>query len=187
MVKLITTKGSYVGFLNPTQNGRLLLVRRTSTHSIIPGVSFKGCWELPGGAEEEADQISYNYSVEVAFAKARDKVGIDVPPQDRPFLGPFYGTDFKGPAGYDEGQVVPVVSNLLPTLGETMWVDPTELDGLAQRFIPEDEAKKRGLPEADGLMSGKGKRMYLMAMSALVHSPNQQYHLSAVGYLQTWR
>jgi len=188
MAKLLTNVGMFVGFLNPKYDGKLLLVRRTSTDSIIPAISFKGNWELPGGAEEEADTVGYNYSVNVAFAKAKDKVGIDVPVDDQPFLGPVYGTSFKGPQGYDLGQVVPFVTKLEPTVGETMWVSPAELDALAAKFVSESDAKKQGLPEADGLLSGKCKRMYLMAMSCLAyHSPNPFYRMDACLLLRTCR
>jgi len=186
MDKLSTNVGMFVGFLRC--DGRLLLVRRTSTDSIIPDVSFKGNWELPGGAEEESDIVGYNYSVEVAFAKAKNKVGIDVSVDDQPFLGPIYGTSFKGPQGYDLGQVVPFVTELKPTLGETMWVSPAELEDLAAKFVSKSEAKKQGLPEANGLLSGKGKRMYLMAMSCLAfHSPSIVFKAHALAFLNACR
>ena len=61
-----------------------------------------------------------------------------------------------------------------------MWVSPEELEVIGQKFISETDAKKQGLSEADGLLSGKGKRMYLMAMSVLAyHSPNRTYRYNA--------
>ena len=87
MAKLITNVGVFVGFLNPKHDGKLLLVRRTSPDSIIPGVSFKGNWELPGDAMEEVDTIAYNQSVIVAFQKAKEKTGIEIPIAEQPFLG----------------------------------------------------------------------------------------------------
>ncbi|MSU54765.1 MAG: hypothetical protein EXS48_02975 [Candidatus Staskawiczbacteria bacterium] len=185
MPKLVTNVGAFVGFLNPKHDGRLLLVRRTSPDSIIPGVSFKGNWELPGGAMEEVDTMVYNQGVVVAFQKAKEKTGMDILISDQPFLGPWYGTSFKGPQGYDLGQIVPCVTEQEPTVGETIWVSSGELDALAQKFISETDAKKQNLPEADGLLSGKGKRMYLMAMSILAHhSPNALYRQDAEALLK---
>lgn len=183
MGKLLTTFGSYVGFINPKHDGRLLLVRRTQTDSIIPGVSFKGNWELPGGAVEEVDQVGYNYAIQTAFAKAKDKVGIDIPVDDQPFLGPAYGTFFKGPQAYDFAQVVPHITFSEPTVGETQWVSPAELETLALAFISETIAKNQGLSEAQGLLSGKGKRMYLMALYALTRSSNRDFMIEAANLI----
>ncbi|MBX4201205.1 hypothetical protein KW786_03750 [Candidatus Parcubacteria bacterium] len=184
MPKLSTNVGMYVGFLRET-DGKLLLVRRTDPTSIIPGVSFKGNWELPGGAEEEADTINYNHAVHTAFAKAKAKVGIDVSEGDQPFLGPLYGTSFKGPQGYDLAQIVPFVTSTQPATGETLWVSPGELEVLALAFVSETTAKAQGLAQAEGLLSGKGKRMYQMGMAALAHhSPNSAYRQEAMVFLK---
>ncbi|MDP2741113.1 MAG: NUDIX domain-containing protein [bacterium] len=139
MTKLTTNVGAFVGFL---YSGKLLLVRRTQEGSILPGISFKGNWELPGGALEEADVVEYDYLIQMAFRKAEEKVGIHIPPRLRPILGPVYSTFFKGPSGYDLACVVPFATSEEPKKGETVFVSPLELKALALEFVSETDAKK---------------------------------------------
>jgi len=174
MAKITTTFGAFVGFLNPNKQGKLLLVRRTSPDSILPGVSFKGNWELPGGALEEGMVVT-NYHIHIAFHKANEKVGIDIEPVFQPLLGPMYLTFFQGPQGNDVGGVIPWITDKEPQKGETMWVSPQELKTLADEFISETDAKARSLTEAKGLVSGWKKRMCCMALAALSQSPNPAY------------
>lgn len=186
--KLLITVGAYVGFMNPGfgNYGRILLVRRTRTDSIISGQSFRGNWELPGGAVEDVEDpsaIDYNYVVQTAFAKAKEKVGIVISPL--PQCGPFYSTFFKKENMNDLAVAIPCLTAEEPTVGETIWVSPAELDVLAGMFISETDAQKKGLAEAEGLLGGKGKRMWRMAMSILAHhSPNPLFKEEAQSLLR---
>ena len=163
----------YIGFINST-HGKLLLVRRVQEDSIIPGVSFKGNWELPGGAMEEMDNPGYGYAILTAFRKAAEKTGIVT--RFTPQMAPCHMTFFKGPRGYDLAGVIPHRIDTEPTKGETMWVSFHELENLAGEFISETKAKAKNLPEAKGLVSGWGKRMHCMALAAMTHSPNGFWH-----------
>ena len=186
MAKLLTNVGVFVGFLNQNKEGKILLRRRTEEGSIIPGVSFKGNWELPGGGAEEAEFVGYNYMVETAFREAAEEVGISC--GEIPFLGPLYSAFFKGPKGYDLALVVPYGTIDEPTKGETTYVSPEELEALALAFLSPKEAKEKGLSEATGLLSGKGKRMYLMAMTVLAkYSPNTKYRMDAEFFLRSFK
>lgn len=171
--KLKAEIGAYIGFINPNRGGRLLLVRRTQTESIIPGQSFRGNWELPGGAVEETEESSIRYDLmtQTALAKANLKVGIYVVGCQ---VFPFYTAFFKNPGtgGYDLAGVTPYISNLEPVIGETMWVSVEELNELATQFVSETDAKSQGLSEAKGLLSGYGKRMHCMALMTLTHGVN---------------
>ena len=180
MAKASMNLGTYIGFLNPNKEGRLLLRRRIEEDSIIPDpndpsktISFRGNWESPGGAVEETseEKVSYDYPIKEAVREAAEEVGISVPLSGMP---PVYLVFFKGPKGYDLAGITPAITTEEPTKGETMWVSPSELNVLAEEFISETDAKKQGR-EAKGLLSGKGKRQHCMALAALCHSPNPEY------------
>lgn len=158
----------FVGLLNPDKKGKLLLRRRTELESIIPGKSFKRCWELPGGAVEHTEEkINYSYPIEEAVRELKEEVGIVI---QAPLMGIVHLTFFKGPKGYDLAGVVPVIATEEPTKGETIYVSPKELNELAKKFVSSD--KKTG-KDGEGLLSGWAKRMHCMALYALMHSPNE--------------
>lgn len=180
MAKLGTTVGAFIGLLNPDHEGRILLRRRVEENSIIPGQSFRGNWELPGGGVQEAEKFPYNHLVLEAVRELKEEVGIALAIAPNQIFS-IYTALFKGPQGYDLAGVIPVVAQLEPTIGETLWVSPGELNELARLFVSATEAKKQGLAEAQGLVSGWGKRMHWMALCALTHSPNQNF----IGQAQT--
>ena len=167
MAKIVATLSIYVGFINEV--GKLLLVKRTSDESVVPGVSFRGNWELPGGSVEDADSLSYDYHIRTGIAKAEEKVGIHLDFTQAPRMYTFL---FKGAAGCDLCAVIPVVSHKLPNKGETLYVSPLELKGLAVQFVSATDAEKQGLSEGQGLISGWGKRMCCMSLNVLTHSPD---------------
>ncbi len=171
-MKATMNLGMYLGLLN--KEGKLLLRRREETESIIPGVSFRGNWELPGGAVEEtpAEKVRYDYPIQEAVREVAEEVGISVSLAGMP---PVFLAFFKGPKGYDLAGVTPLITAEEPTRGETVWVSPSELKALAQEFISETDAKKQGLKEAKGLLGGWGKRMCCLALVALSHSPNPEF------------
>ena len=174
MTKLVTTIGAFIGLLNPVHEGRLLLRRRVEEGSILPGTSFMGNWELPGGGAQEAEQLLYSHLHREALRELEEEVGIEIT-LARDQIFPMYGAQFKGPQGYDLSMVIPVVRNLESTKGETCWVSPEELNQLAQDFVSATDAKKQGLSEARGVVSGWGKRMHWMSLCALTHSPNSEF------------
>lgn len=179
MGKVSTNVGMYLGLLNLNKEGRLLLRRRVEEDSIIPGKSFKGNWELPGGAVEETDgKVAYNYPIKEAVRETVEEVG--VPVSVPAGMQPVYLTFFKGPKGYDLAGVVPVVTNQEATRGETIYVSPEELKVLAEAFVPADKAKGQ---DGQGLLSGWGKRMCCMALAALTHSPNPTFSQQAKNML----
>lgn len=191
MGKLVTTVGAYIGLLNPEHEGRLLLRRRVEEGSILPGQSFKGNWELPGGGVRETEKPGYDYLLQEAVREFEEEVGIALALTlaiDEAF--PMYPALFKGPQGYDLAGVIPVVAQLEPTIGETLWVSPEELSELARIFVSATEAKKQGLAEAQGIVSGWGKRMHWMALCALTHSPNLDFTRQAANTIakiqETW-
>lgn len=179
--------GVYAGILN--SEGKLLLRRRTEIDSIIPGKSFKGNWELPGGGimETEEESIPYNYAVRELKREVEEELGIRISINKMP---PFYPVMFRGPAGYDLAVVTPVqqeqISNLIanqvtPAIkGDSTFVSTEELNELAREFVPAD--KKKGI-DGKGLVSGYGKRMHCMALMVLSKSRNADYSRQAVGAL----
>lgn len=174
MAKLTSHLGAYVAFLS-WENGKLLLIQREETESMLKGVSFRGCWELPGAQVKGANILRYNYLAQTAFNGAEEKTGIHIPPNAWPFLGPWYCPMHDSGKDYDVGMVLPFPTNLKPSKGTTVWVSPSQLEVLAVKFISETDAKQKGSSQGDGLVSGWGKRMCCMALSALKHSPHSEY------------
>lgn len=183
--KVMPTRGIYAGVMDP-DTGKLLLMRRTKTTSIIPGVSFRGNWELPGGAVMASDEksVPYDYHLKELTRLLQEKTGILSVVRGLPFM---YSVFFKGPAGYDEASVIPLTLSEKPTIGDTIYVSPYELRALAEDFEPADEKTGKS---GKGILSGKGKRMHCMALAALSHSPNQDFVRQAMSMLQmiteTW-
>lgn len=176
--KMVTIRGFYAGVMQP-DTGKLLLIRRTKTDSIIPGTSFRGNWELPGGAVMASSDpsVSYNYYVRDLTRLLHEKTGILIIIRGLPKM---YSVLFKGPNGYDEASVIPLVAAVKPTIGDTTFVSPYELQVLAKEYQQADEAK--GI-SGEGLLSGYGKRMHCMALAALCHSPKQDFIREAVSVL----
>lgn len=169
MAKIKTTIGVYTGMFNAL--GKILLYRREKTDSIT-SISYRGNWELPGGAVEEPEEkLSYNHLSKELVRKVREKIGTPISVDPMP---PFYPVCFKGPEGYDVAFVTPLRGYGMPPYENAIFVSPEELKALAEEFISETDAKKQG-KEAEGLLSGFGKRQHCMALAALCHSPNQEY------------
>lgn len=185
MEKVSTNLGIYLGILHP-HTGKLLLIRRTGSKSIIPNVSFKGNWELPGGAVmvTDASAIPYNYYFKELSRLLREKTGMEI---ELLGLRRMYSVMFKGSAGYDHASVVPLITEAPVTVGEWKWVSPKELAVLAEEFKPADEKIGRS---GEGLVSGTGKRMHCMALAALGESPSGDYAEEAARmlnvFVETW-
>ena len=178
---MATARGIYAGIIDP-DTGKLFLTRRTKTTSIIEGVSFRGNWELPGGAVMASDEksVPYNYYLAELMRLVREKTGIPITVRGLPAM---YSVLFKGKdGGYDEASVIPLVSSVKPTIGEMIYVSPYELRALAEEFEPADEKTGKS---GKGLLGGYGKRMHCMGSCTLLHSPNQDFIRQATGMLET--
>lgn len=171
--------GVYAGIMNPEEDGKLLLRRRVEEHSIIPGKSFKGNWELPGGAvlESPDDSIFYNHYLADLLKNVKERTGISLNPT---VLPPMHLVMLKGAAGYDLAAVAISFSIEEPSVKDTIYVSPEELAQLANEFVAADpKTGKDGV----GLLSGYGKRMHCMALTALCQGPNREYVKEAVEML----
>jgi|SRR3989338_2571339 len=162
------TVGMFAGILRP--NGKLLLRRRTEEASMLPGVSFKGCWELPGGAVYETSDpiVSYDYPLKQMMRRVQDEMGIELSLNDR-MPAMFGGVCFKGKDGdYDIAIVVPVFLKPEPKINryEVKWVDSKELNELAKGYVVPN-VKTDPPTEGQGIVSGFGKRMHCLALCAL--------------------
>ena len=157
------TVGVFAGVIN-ANTGMMLLRRRLETGSIIPGQSFKGNWELPGGGVMETEKVSYDYLTSELAREVLEETGIKIP-RDFPQL--FVPFPFKGPAGYDLALVSPVSVSELPHLDaeKFLWAFLTGVNQLARQFVP---AKKDPPTEGEGLLSGWGKRMHCMALTVFL-------------------
>lgn len=178
--KVMPARSFYEGILHP-ESGKLLVYRRTSITSIIPNVSFRGNWELIGGAvmTSDAESVSYHYYLGELCRHLEEKTGIVMAIRGLPVMHTLL---FKGKDGkYDESSVIPMVQDVTPTKGETLWVSPYELRTLADEFEPADEKTGKS---GKGLVSGYGKRMHCMGLCALTHSPNYDFSVEAIRMLQ---
>ena len=174
--KIRCTIGIYIAILDPTKDGGLLIWRRTEEGSIIPGVSFYGNWEMPGGGVYiPSGQVRYDYPLQEGLRQLEEEVGIK---------GLDKGLEVSGMpmAGMllfqtDLALVVPWSGSVSaePTKGETRWVSPREYNELARDFVGPKEAREQGLPGARGLVSGWGKRMHCLGLRALTCSPNEGF------------
>ena len=171
MAKVKTTVGVTAGIFNG--EGKLLLRRRTE-HDSITGIDYAGNWELPVVAvqETEKESIRYDYlSLELVRgveAETGFKIILNEP------MPAFYPVMFKGPQGYDLAMITVIVSWFVPQVelkAVTKFVSLDELNQLAREFISLTDAKKQGLPEAKGLLSGFGKRQHCLALKALSIAP----------------
>ena len=172
--KIRCTVGIYIAILNPVHDGRLLIWRRTEEGSIIPGVSFYGNWEMPGGGVYvPSTQVGYDYPLKEGLRQLEEEVGIKglrvsgMPEAAMLFFQTVLAL------------VVPWIMSTEPTKGDTLWVSPEEYNRLAKAFIGPKEAKDQGLSEAVGLVSGWGKRMHCLGLKALTRSTNHRFVVAA--------
>ena len=173
--KLLSTTGILMAILNPEREGRLLLRQREEQSSLIPGKSFLGNWELPGGgARVPVGQVPYDYLLQEGLRELEEEVGIHLEVRGMPAM---YSTLYA-PAR-DHALVVPQVAIASPTKGKTRWASVEEMNQLARDYVPADIAKAQGLSEARGLVSGWGGRMHCACLAAMRHSPNQEFVLEA--------
>ena len=158
--KIKATVGVFAGIIN--EEGKFLLRRRTEISSIIPGKSFKGCWELPGGGVMVAENMPYSHLVNELKREVDEEVGIEIEPDSMPPMYPvFFGK------AQDLALVVPVETSLEPTKEETKWVSLDELNELAREYKP---ANKETGEDGQGIVGGYGKRMHCLSLRALSFS-----------------
>jgi hypothetical protein len=172
--KVSANLGIYLGILSPA-NGSLCLTRRYVEHSITPGKSYKGCYELTGGAVLKAKNPSYDHPYKELVRLVEKKIGPKIlsgGPKTLSVFGllPSYMMLLKKTDGtYDLAMVIPLEIPLHPWVGEQRWVSTAELNKLAREFVQADPKKEI---EGKGLLSGYGKRMHCMSLAALTFSSN---------------
>ncbi len=182
--KLKVVRGIYIGLMD-RETGKLVLIRRTRDDSALPGVSFRGNWELPGGAvlEPEKLPIPYNYYLKELAARVKAKSGIDPASLHLSSMPALRSVVTKLGDTFDEASVTPLtISHVVATHPtfisscDYLWVSPSELKTEAERFKPADESKNQS---GEGLVSGYGKRMHCMCLAALECSPNDEFSIEA--------
>ena len=191
--KILTTRGIYMGGLD-CGTGKLLLMRRIKTDSLLKGVSFRGNLELIGGAVMTSNEprIPYYYYLGELDRLVRKKTGIvldlGILPTGIPCLYtlPFKREDKDTKTSYyDEASMVPVFlpspEEMVSSICELIYVSPTELLSLAKEFEPANEKDSKS---GKGLVSGYGNRMHCLCLAALTNSPNQGYVRQAEGMLR---
>jgi len=171
------TIGIFAGLL--TSKGKIRLQRRIEKDSIIPGKSYEGDYELPGGRVEEKD-LKKALNLETLKNELILRVEKDLGIAIRPCILPsVYLTIFEDPSKgiCDWAFMVPIPpppfywNENAPTKRTTFDVSPQELYELARR------------PKGEQLLSGWGKRMCRMSLGALLDSPNKEFGLQAQRYL----
>ncbi len=178
--KVTPTIGVFAGIL--TVNGKLLLRRRVESDSIVPGKSFKGNWELPGGGvmKEETFEATNETVIPKALAReVKEKAGLEIEMTSMLAMYPaILAKEYTKKEVVDFAFVVIIQPDQWrgQLKGETMWVSPGELYKLARKFEPAD--RKTG-KDGKGIVSGYGKRMHRMALMSFSHSPNEGYSFEA--------
>lgn len=169
--------GVFAGLL--TSTGKIRLQRRIEKDSIIPGKTFEGDYELPGGRVEEKDlkkALTLGVLEKELILRVGNDLGISIITYPNP---PLYLAKYEDPAKgiCDWAFMMPVPPSPAywdenaPTTRTTVDVSPAELYELAQQS------------KGQQLLSGWGKRMCRMALGALLNSENSAYRLSAEKYL----
>ncbi len=174
--KALWTVGVFAGIIART-SGKLLLRRRVEQGSIIPGKSFQGNWELPGGGVMESDNMSYGHLVYELEREIREELGIRLELEDympQFYSMPFRGKNREGNIFYDLALVTPILvdGDLAEAKVKIIWVSATELNDLAKEFVAPN---KQAGTEGKGLLSGWGKRMHCMALAALAKSSSLSF------------
>jgi len=173
------TIGIFAGLL--TSSGKLRLQRRIEKGSIIPGKSYEGDYELPGGRVGEND-LKKALSLEVLknelTLRVEKDLGINVKTHILPSV---YLAIFEDPAKdiCDWAFMMPIMpfywDERASAERTTIDVSPQELYQLAQR------------PKGEQLLSGWGKRMCRLSLGALLNSSNPDYQFEARKYLDEIR
>ena len=158
--KIKAAIGVYIGLTNEQE--KLLLRRRVETSSIIPGKSFKGCWELPGGGVQVKENMPYYHLVNELIREVKEEVGIELILDAISLIPPMYSFFFGEKR--DLALVIPIRAWFAePTKGETRWVSIEELNELAREYKPANKEKEE---DGQGIVSGWGKRMHCMALQS---------------------
>src|SRR3989344_5974117 len=127
------TVGVFAGIMR--QDGKLLLRRRVETESIIPGQSFMGNWELPGGGVMQQENVSYALLSRELVREVKEETDIEIGELVSPMPN-FYPAPFKGPNGYDLALVTSVELDQDPVVkGEHIWVSTEEINQLARELV----------------------------------------------------
>jgi len=164
--------GIFAGIFD--ESGKILLRRRKREDPNVP-CFYEGEWELPGGTIEEENiwKASDERIIgEELTREVREETGLSI---EVPFMPAMYPVVYveKERKIMDVAFVI-VIGTIKekPTVEETAYVSPKELEELAEK----SEGKR--------LVSGWGKRMCRMALMALCHSPNPLYREEAKRMLQ---
>lgn len=171
------TIGVFAGLL--TIAGKIRLQRRIEKGSIIPGKTYEGDYELPGGRVEEKD-LKKALTLEVLerelVREIKEELGIYIVTRPNP---PLYLAVFEDSAkGIRDWAFVMAVppgdaywNENAPMARKTIDVSPAELYELARQ------------PKGQQLLSGWGKRMCRMSLAVLLASEVPEYRLDAGRYL----
>jgi len=171
------TIGVFAGLL--TSDGKIRLQRRIEKDSLIPGKTFEGDYELPGGRVGEKD-LKKALTLEVLqrelVLRVKSDLGITIITHPNP---PLYLAVLEDAARgiCDWAFAMPVPpppaywDENAPTTRKTIDVSPFELYELAQQ------------PKGQQLLSGWGKRMCRMGLAAFLCSQNVAYCSEAKEYL----
>lgn len=162
MTTMPKTIGVFAGLL--TSQGKLRLQRRVEKDSIIPGKTYEGDWELPGGRIKEKD-IKKALTIEVLGEELRrevmEELGIPIAIPKKPSIYLAKYEDLEKNI-CDWALMIPILSRdwneNAKTKRTTIDVNPLELRGLAFRL------------KGNQLVSGWSKRMCRMSEGALFNS-----------------
>jgi hypothetical protein len=156
----------------------LLILRRSLDIKSSPGE-----WELPGGGVNalNASGASDERIISVEIARiVNERVGITIPIDGDSFHLPFaiYPTILKGGGDWAFMVYIGMITDL-PQKGECRWVSLLDLNNLAKK------------PEGNRLVSGWGKRMHRLCLTAftrLVEDRNVRFEADKIlkEIIKTW-
>lgn len=161
--KMPDSVGSFLGLI--TCQGKLRLQMRTEKGSHITGISYKGDFELTGGAAKEKDLrkiLTPKGLVREAIREAKEELGIVIPEFD---FHDFYRAIFEN---FNTGKVD--WAFMIP-VGPSFW---DETAAMKRKTVDVDPDQLNVLGELNLIVSGK-KRMWRMGQAAIYMLSNHEW------------
>ncbi|MDO8424627.1 MAG: NUDIX hydrolase [bacterium] len=171
------TIGVFAGLL--TEEGKVRLQRRIEKDSIIPGKSYEGDWELPGGRVQEKDikkVLTRSVLEGELIQRVKAELGINIMMVPN---SPLYLAIFEDPGK----EICDWAFMITVPPGVPYWDERARVQRTTIDVGPKELRELASKPKGEQLLSGWGKRMCRMSLGALLNSENPDYRNFTHDYL----
>ncbi|PIP24939.1 MAG: hypothetical protein COX34_01500 [Candidatus Nealsonbacteria bacterium CG23_combo_of_CG06-09_8_20_14_all_36_12] len=172
------TIGAFLGLI--TKEGKLRLQQRTEKGSpIIPGVSYRGDYELTGGGVKEKDLkkvLTLEELFKEAKREAKEELGVVVfmPKQLSLYRAVFVNQE-KGTE--DWALTIPIPPEC--------WNETTKMKRITIDVNPDELRELANRPKGEQLLSGWGKRMCRMSLGTIFTSSTDPKYVNEAKIMLT--